>query len=253
MKRLFLSISKDEELRFLGHLDYLRTMERIVVRSGIPIAFSEGFNPHMKISLDSALGVGVTADPLYMELKLENDISDEEIRAKMESQLPKGITIHHILEAAQEWPKFVAFFNEDVYEMEGPVTEGANQEEAEKKIAEFNALSSFLYKRVTPKKIREMDVKPMIMEPMKVRIEKDRAYLTFSLIRSNTGSVQPKDIWKMLSESFGLPWIPDAFICSRTGTYRNENGKRLTPFDAGVFDEFVKKKQAAKKASASKN
>ena len=248
MKRLFLSISKNEELRFLGHLDYLRTMERIVVRSGIPIAFSEGFNPHMKISLDSALGVGVTADPLYMELKLEKDISNEDIRTMMEPQLPKGIVIHDILEAKQEWPKFVAFFNEDCYEMEGPTLEGANQEEAEKQIAKFNALTSFLYKRVTPKKIREMDVKPMIMEPMKVRIENNRAYLTFSLIRSNNGTVQPKDIWKMLAESFDLPWIPDAFICSRTGTYRNKDGKRLTPFDKGVFKEF----EMAKKGSGTR-
>ena len=69
MKRLFLSISKGEELRFLGHLDMLRTMERAVIRSGIPIAFSEGFNPHMKIAFDAALGVGVTADPLYLEMK----------------------------------------------------------------------------------------------------------------------------------------------------------------------------------------
>ena len=53
MKRLFLSISKGEELRFLGHLDMLRTMERAVIRSGIPIAFSEGFNPHMKIAFDA--------------------------------------------------------------------------------------------------------------------------------------------------------------------------------------------------------
>ena len=60
MKRLFLAITKGEEIRFLGHLDYLRTMERVVVRSGIPIAFSEGFNPHMKISLDSALAVGAS-------------------------------------------------------------------------------------------------------------------------------------------------------------------------------------------------
>ena len=92
----------------------------------------------------------------------------------------------------------------------------------------------------------------MIMEPMKVRIEGNRAYLTFSLIRSNNGTVQPKDIWKMLSESFGLPWIPDAFICSRTGTYRNKDGKRLTPFDKGVFKEFevAKKGSVAKKPKA---
>lgn len=242
MKRLFLAITKGEEIRFLGHLDYLRTMERVVVRSGIPIAFSEGFNPHMKISLDSALAVGVTADPLYMEIKLEKDMPIEEVKERMQREMPKGMIIYHIEEAAQEWPKFVAFFNEDAYEMEGPVTEGADAEAAKEAIARFNALPSFIYQRVTPKKVREMDVKPMIMEPMKVRIEGERAYLTFSLIRSNTGTVQPKDVWKMLAESFGLPWMPDAFICSRTGTYRKEAGERKTPFDPGVFDAWVKKK-----------
>lgn len=242
MKRLFLAITKGEEIRFLGHLDYLRTMERVVVRSGIPIAFSEGFNPHMKISLDSALAVGVTADPLYMEIKLEKDMPIKEVKERMQREMPKGMTIYHIEEAAPEWPKFVAFFNEDAYEMEGPVTEGADAEAAKEAIARFNALPSFIYQRVTPKKVREMDVKPMIMEPMKVRIEGERAYLTFSLIRSNTGTVQPKDVWKMLAESFGLPWTPDAFICSRTGTYRKEAGERKTPFDPGVFDAWVKKK-----------
>lgn len=242
MKRLFLAITKGEEIRFLGHLDYLRTMERVVVRSGIPIAFSEGFNPHMKISLDSALAVGVTADPLYMEIKLEKDMPIEEVKERMQREMPKGMIIYHIEEAAQEWPKFVAFFNEDAYEMEGPVTEGADVEAAKEAIARFNALPSFIYQRVTPKKVREMDVKPMIMEPMKVRIEGKRAYLTFSLIRSNTGTVQPKDVWKMLAESFGLPWTPDAFICSRTGTYRKEAEERKTPFDPGVFDAWVKKK-----------
>lgn len=242
MKRLFLAITKGEEIRFLGHLDYLRTMERVVVRSGIPIAFSEGFNPHMKISLDSALAVGVTADPLYMEIKLEKDMPIEEVKERMQREMPKGMTIYHIEEAAPEWPKFVAFFNEDAYEMEGPVTEGADAEAAKEAIARFNALPSFIYQRVTPKKVREMDVKPMIMEPMKVRIEGERAYLTFSLIRSNTGTVQPKDVWKILAESFGLPWTPDAFICSRTGTYRKEAGERKTPFDPGVFDAWVKKK-----------
>ena len=89
MKRLFLSISKGEELRFLGHLDMLRTMERAVIRSGIPIAFSEGFNPHMKIAFDAALGVGVTADPLYLEMKLEKDFLPEKVSA-LPRNCPKG-------------------------------------------------------------------------------------------------------------------------------------------------------------------
>ena len=216
MKRLFLSITKGEELRFLGHLDFLRTMERAVMRSEIPVAFSEGFNPHMKLSLDSALGVGVTADPLYLEIKLEEDMSTEEVRERLSRQLPGGITIHSIVEAEKNWPKFVAVFNEDAYEMEGPVKEG------------------------TGEKVREMDLKPMILEPMKVTFTKDRAYLTFSLIRSNTGTVQPKDIWKMLAESFHMPWTEGEFICSRTGTYRRLDGKRLTLSDQGVFQGLLK-------------
>lgn len=243
MKRLFLSITKGEELRFLGHLDFLRTLERAVMRSEIPVAFSEGFNPHMKLALDSALGVGVTADPLYLEMKLEGDMDLSEVKERLSRQLPKGIAIRSIVEAEKNWPKFVAVFNEDAYEMEGPVKEGLTEDDfkqAEASLKKFNSLSSFLYKRVTPKKVREMDVKPMILEPMKFTFTRDRAYLTFSLVRSSTGTVQPKDIWKILAETFHMPWTEGEFICSRTGTYRRLEGKRLTLEDDGVFQGLLK-------------
>ena len=96
MKRMFLSISKEDKLRFLGHLDLLRTMERAVVRAEIPVAFSEGFNPHMKIAFDAALGVGVSANPLYMDIRLEKDISCDRVRDMLSALLPEGITIHEI-------------------------------------------------------------------------------------------------------------------------------------------------------------
>ena len=197
MIRLFLSISKGEELRFLGHLDYLRTMERAIMRSGLPVAFSEGFNPHMKISMDSALGVGVTADPLYMEMDLEREVPLDEVKSSLTSQLPGGISINGIIAVVKECPKLSAIFNEDVYQMEGPVYEDYDAAKAEAGIQKFNDLSSFIYKRVTPKKVREMDVKPMILEPLRLSIRNNRAYLTFSLVRSTTGTVQSKDIWKM--------------------------------------------------------
>lgn len=68
----------------------LRTMERAVIRSGIPIAFSEGFNPHMKIAFDAALGVGVTADPLYLEMKLEKIFYPKKFLHYLPRNCPKG-------------------------------------------------------------------------------------------------------------------------------------------------------------------
>lgn len=89
MKRLFLSISKGEELRFLGHLDMLRTIASCdSLRDSY--CFSEGFNPHMKIAFDAALGVGVTADPLYLEMKLEKDFYPKKFLHYLPRNCPKG-------------------------------------------------------------------------------------------------------------------------------------------------------------------
>lgn len=159
----------------------------------------------MKISMDSALGVGVTADPLYMEMDLEREVPLDEVKSSLTSQLPGGISINGIIVVVKECPKLSAIFNEDVYQMEGPVYEDYDAAKAEAGIQKFNDLSSFIYKRVTPKKVREMDVKPMILEPLRLSIRNNRAYLTFSLVRSTTGTVQPKDIWKMLSDSLAFP------------------------------------------------
>ena len=91
MKRLFLSISKGEELRFLGHLDMLRTMERAVIRSGISIAFSEGFNPHPKMSYGNALALGVESQGEYVDIEIEDDIEVKEFLERINEQLPDGI------------------------------------------------------------------------------------------------------------------------------------------------------------------
>ena len=152
MKRLFLSITKGEEIRFLGHLDFLRTLERAVLRAEIPAVFSEGFNPHMKIALDAALGVGVVADPIYLELRVEDSVSLEEVRERLAPQLLKGIRIHDIREAAPEWPKLINYLDEDSYEAEGPVSGTVDEARIQEETARFNGLDSFVYQRVTPKK-----------------------------------------------------------------------------------------------------
>ena len=65
-------VTKDEPLRYISHLDYASLMQRAVRRAKIPAAYSEGFNPHMKLSFASALSVGVTSDAEYMDLELRD-------------------------------------------------------------------------------------------------------------------------------------------------------------------------------------
>ena len=74
MKKLRLALNKGEKLRFLSHLDYAQAVERMIRRADIRMAYSEGFNPHMKISFSSALALGVTAAAEYIDM----DVLEEE-------------------------------------------------------------------------------------------------------------------------------------------------------------------------------
>ena len=68
MAKLRLEITKGEEIRYISHLDYASAIERAIIRAKLPAAYSEGFNPHMKLSFASALAVGVTSQAEYMEI-----------------------------------------------------------------------------------------------------------------------------------------------------------------------------------------
>ena len=91
--KLRVEISKDEEIRYISHLDYAGAIEKALKRAEIPVAYSEGFNPHMKLAFASALAVGLTSATEYMEVELKEQIDIKEFIAKFEKQLPRGIKV----------------------------------------------------------------------------------------------------------------------------------------------------------------
>jgi len=86
--------SKGEEIKFISHLDHMRVIERAIRRAGLPIAYSQGFNPRMLISYKTqALKVGQTSDGCGAELTFEENISLEEVRERLNQTLPVGMRI----------------------------------------------------------------------------------------------------------------------------------------------------------------
>src|SRR5689334_5202192 len=93
MPKYLLLFEKAESVRWLGHLDILRTFERAIRRAGLPIAFSNGFNPRERISFASALSTGVTggAEPALLELTASLPV--EILIRQLNDSLPPGIRI----------------------------------------------------------------------------------------------------------------------------------------------------------------
>lgn len=66
--RLRASYVKHGRLAYLGHLELIHTIERIVRRAGLPFAVTQGFSPHMRVGFTSALPVGTSSDAEYFDL-----------------------------------------------------------------------------------------------------------------------------------------------------------------------------------------
>ncbi len=93
MQRLRVRFSRGQELKFISHLDIMRLWQRAFNRAGMPLAYSEGFNPHPRISLAAPLAVGVTSEAELMDIILTKLVSPHFFTAAVSQQLPPGIEI----------------------------------------------------------------------------------------------------------------------------------------------------------------
>lgn len=94
--RYRLTFAKTEAMRFTGHLDLHHTLERTFRRAGLPLAYSQGYNPRPKINLASALPLGLTSRCEIADFWLSADMSIETILNRLEPALPPGVQIETI-------------------------------------------------------------------------------------------------------------------------------------------------------------
>jgi len=104
MQRLRITFSKTAAMKFSGHLDLHKTWERTLRRARLPLAYSEGFNPHPKIQLAAALPLGFTSDCEIVDIWLETLQPLADARAALERAVPPGITLIEVAEALESGP-----------------------------------------------------------------------------------------------------------------------------------------------------
>ncbi|MFC7342221.1 TIGR03936 family radical SAM-associated protein [Saccharopolyspora griseoalba] len=99
MQKLRLRYAKRGRLRFTSHRDVARTFERALRRAGVPMAYSQGFSPHPKVSWAGAVPTGVASEAEYVELQLVDRVEPEVLRAQLDEVLPEGIDVLSAVEA----------------------------------------------------------------------------------------------------------------------------------------------------------
>ncbi|MFN7972251.1 MAG: TIGR03936 family radical SAM-associated protein [Acidobacteriota bacterium] len=84
---------KTGDLRFLSHLDLLRTFTRAVARAGLPIAYSQGFHPMPRIAMGPALPVGTAGLAERLDLTLATYLEPADVARRLGQALPPELAV----------------------------------------------------------------------------------------------------------------------------------------------------------------
>lgn len=93
MREVRLRFTKTGRLKYISHLDINRAMSRALSRAKIPLWYTEGFNPHPYMSFSLPLSLGVESVCESVDLRIVGDITNEEIKSRLNEVLPDDLKI----------------------------------------------------------------------------------------------------------------------------------------------------------------
>ena len=184
-----------DRLKYIGHLDLMRAMQRALRRSELPIRFSQGFSPHILLSFAAPLSVGMEGLREVMEVPVSKDIHPDEFLQTLNDSLPPLIRCHSARLVEDSLPAPMSQLwaaNFDILPLE-------HLDELLTAVPVMLAKTSIPAMRKSKKGMVEVDLRPLIYN---VLIKGDKIQALLAL--HSSGTCKPTLFIKALSDCAGL-------------------------------------------------
>lgn len=146
--------------KYYGHLEMLQLIFRTLSRAGLPVVFSQGFNPTPRVSFSQALPVGVESLDEYFDVELEQPLRDlAATQDALNANLPEGLHVHTVELA----PKTVAMSYLSHYEVH---SDRLRHPEIPERVSTFLGQSSWIIDRFRKNRHKELDIRPLVVQMM---------------------------------------------------------------------------------------
>ncbi len=223
--RVRIRFEKTGIMRYVGHLDLMRFFQKVVKRSGLPIRYSEGFNPHQIMSFASPLGVGLTSVGEYMDIDIKEDVPSAKGLKNLNDNMVEGLSISsfkYLPDDAEKCMSAVTAASYIVTYKDSKDDACYIQNIAELKEKFFDEAAAINIVKKTKKGERELDLKPLIY---RFNIEINNGVPVYDLLLSSgsTDNIKPELVIKAFHEFLGLPEFDDLSLdINRTDMYTGQ-------------------------------
>ena len=195
--RMLAVFEKSERIRHIGHLDIQRSVQRGLRRSGLPVAYSNGFNPHILITFASALSTGACGKREIMDVTMAEEVSEEEFLARMNSAMPPEMQLSEARAVDQKHPALMASLRAARYDLLVRDPEAAEKLTAA--IPAMMAHENIMAMRKTKTALKETDIKPLIYD-----LKSEGQHILATLVLTEREACKPGMLMEALGREAGI-------------------------------------------------
>lgn len=212
-------------LKFISHLDLVDLFQRTLFQNKVDVKFSEGFNPHPRMSIAYPLPLGIESNSEYMEIYLNSKIDLKDFLIKMNERLPQGIKI---VEAKYDDDESISNKVKSVvyaFKLLNTFYDKNKDIDLAKELNKINAMDMVEIERKRKKDKRRIFVKENAKDYLNRLELKDNAIYAY-IKMSEQGSLKPALVFDILNNYTDIVMDELDIDLERIGLYQDEAGTK---------------------------
>jgi radical SAM-linked protein len=233
--------NRGHQVKFISHLDLMKSFERAIRRSGLPIVYSQGFNPHPAMVFGLPLSVGVTSEAEYADFETVTEVAPAEFMERLSKELPEGLKLIKAGEK-RSGGNIMASISAAMYEIMILTGDELNGDELAGKTHDFMGRSSIIATKEGKNGPKDIDIRPMIRSlkaelsdkiPEGFEALKAAIRLTVLLDAGSVSNLKPEMVASAFLQAEGIK--AEAVRIHRKALYVGTPDKLADPLDGSVI------------------
>lgn len=224
--------TREEGLKFIGHLDILRLFERALKRSGLAVSHTQGFNPRMKLIFGLPMALGLTSVSEYADIELDREMPAEDFIAVMNTHLPHGI---RVLAAApiRQSDNIMNTIRAARYDITIIPEQDIARDDMVGLVHRLLAAETLPVMKKTKKGMKETDIRPLIFS-LTAGKDGEHAWVLGAFMSAGaTDNLRPELILEAFSKLSGVSFSVQSI--HRKALYVSHDNAWLTPMDETIL------------------